>query len=367
MHQYASMITMINDIRTTRDLIESAKNNQESAPVLFMGLLPYLALEIDAVYRQLETVGINLIDLKLTGCHQETLKKVRSKTKLYREKTKKNLSRLKDIRIEQHEVFSKPLKLNIFKKMNWFYDFGTYHHQNVFIGNSYLYIWYFDGFEKIMTDTTISEQAAENIQIFAEALGQFVGNIELATAEIAQYEMRCFNRVFPTVQLKDYNIGKMKTALFNDELDKDCTLLLFNLLCAVNFVTVYMKEILPETNSFYIRMKYIIYYFVASSLERLIRYTEQNKNLCTGISAYQDEIITQPSLKNIKFCNCMRHYGITEADLPADHINLSEPLVGLIQYHFNMDSQKFVRQLDGLLHRQTVLLSQWVLKRPGYR
>lgn len=123
-----------------------------------------------------------------------------------------------------------------------------------------------------------------------------------------------------------------------------------------------MKEILEQKNSFYIRMKYLIYYFVVSSLESLVRFSEQNKIFCTGVNQYLNEIGNMKSLRNEKFCSCMRHYGITEADLPNNYINLNEPLVGLIQAHFKIDSLEFINQLDMHLISQSEMLSEWVLK-----
>jgi hypothetical protein len=355
---------MLNDIRTTKELIELAKKNQEAASVLLMGLLPFLALEIDGSLNLLKTMGIELNDLPISMDYQDTLKKVRIKSKLYREKTKKNIGSIKKIRIGQNEVFSNALKFKFFKKMNWFYDLGTYKYKDIYIGNTYLYIWHFDGIDNVMESININEQQGETIQNFAEAMGQLIGIVEASSTQIPYYENHSLKGVIPGVNLKDFNISKINTAIFKNEIDKDCVLLLFNLLCSVNFVEFYLKNIFNNENSLYFRIKYLIYYFVVSSLESLARYSEQNMDIQTGLDKFEDEIKKTASFKNLDFCNCMRHYGITELTLPEKYINLNEPLLGLIQAHFKLDSLEFINQLDELLIRQSEMLSHWIMKSP---
>lgn len=320
MYRYISIASMVNDIRTTKNLIELAKDNQESAPILFLGLLPYLALEVEATYDLLNSIGIDLNHLPMAENYQNILKKVRTKAKLYKEKTRKNIENIKKIRNDQNKVYSKGLEVDFLEFLGWFGDYGTYKYQESYMGNSFLYIWYFDSIENISSSTDISKKYGMMIQNLSKAMSQFVLTIESCFSKIPEYEKYPLKGKIPVVTLADFDISRKNTLLFKNGIDKDCSLFLFNLLCAVNFVEFYMKEILEQKNSFYIRMKYLIYYFVVSSLESLVRFSEQNKIFCTGVNQYLNEIGNMKSLRNEKFCSCMRHYGITEADLPNNYI-----------------------------------------------
>ncbi|MGV8906401.1 MAG: hypothetical protein ACOH15_07370 [Acetobacterium sp.] len=356
MYNPVSIIIMLNDIKTTKNLIELAKKKESQNSVLFMGLLPYLALEVDGALEQLANTGISLNEFEINEKHKELLNKVRTKAKLYKEENQENLSSITAIKNEQYEKYTKELKVQTFEGFNCFVDFGTYSYHDHFIGNSFLYKEYFD--------TILDFENEESVYEFSQAMDEFISFIEDNIAGELDYKVQTKKGIIHDVVLKDFNINKNNTLLFNNELDKESTLFLFNLLCSVNFVEFYMKDILFIKNSFYIRIKYLIYDFVSSSLESLINHSEKYTSVCSGIENYKDRIIKTGKLKDRNFRNCMRHYGIAEDDLPKEFINLAEPLLGLIEYHYKIDALAFVAELDENLIELSEMLGEWILKNP---
>ena len=79
--------------------------------------------------------------------------------------------------------------------------------------------------------------------------------------------------------------------LFKDEYDKYCCLLLFIILCVINFVIFYLDNILDKNNKFFFRIKFICYYYFISSVIKLVNFLSNNKQRTIGIDKYNEEII----------------------------------------------------------------------------
>ena len=221
----ASKHLMMQDINTIYNFASYIKSKQAS--VFIMGILPYLTACVDSAIEFLEKAQIDLSHLSLMRDYAQVTTKTRAKIKMYRERTGKNIGVIETIREEKNEEFEKMLRFPFLKEIKANYDLGTYILDGQYIGNSFLYEWFFDEINKI---------EAKNPHFdFSRALGE-------ATAYIKN--MRKTNKRtagsfdFGSMNYKDYNVTHRPDELFINGLDKGQSLFLFNLLLnAINLIT----------------------------------------------------------------------------------------------------------------------------------
>lgn len=309
-------------------------HESENKAIFMMGALPYLTAFSDGAIEFMEHLGIDCGSLQLKSIYEPILKKTRSKIKFYKEKTNKNLFTIDTIREAQDEEYANLMRFPALRCLGWHYDLGTYVLNGRYIGNTFLYKWFYSEIEKINQSNPHYE--------FSFALGECLSFIKLQWQ--VQYKVEGDFK-FSDVENRDFNITRKSHRLLKSGINKQHGLFLFNILCQINFSLLYVKEILAGTNPLHMRMKYIIYYFSCSSINALRRYLCQNPTKTIEIN--YSEIDKSSSLLNEHFCNCMRHYAIFTdvVDLDSDAHSFSP----LIRKYFNMALDEFNMKLDASL------------------
>ena len=331
----ASKHLMMQDINTIYNIATHPQFKKEDTSVFTMGILPYLTACVDSAIELMKKAQIDFSNFSLLRDYALVMTKTRAKIKMYRERAGKNINIIENIRVEKNEEFEQMLRFPFLNQINANYDLGTYLLDGQYIGNTFLYEWFFDEIKRIETENPHFD--------FSYALGEATGYIK---------NMRKTNKRiagdfdFGTIRYKDYNITHRPNELFISGFEKGHCLFLFNLLCQTNFAVYYLDRILSKTNSFSIRTKYLIYYFVCSSVRSLDNYCTQNK---------KDKILDSSTLQDVYelcnegFCNSMRHYEIINATFLDVYKGQSDELDALVECFFSYSKQDFVDKLNSHL------------------
>ncbi|MBY6930655.1 hypothetical protein [Clostridium botulinum] len=341
--------------------------HKEYKQVFYLQVIPYFSFLCKGILDFYNVKSIEEINIKDKNINN-TINNMRIKVKLYSEdkaKPKKSSEKLRKIHLDFYKLFKEVYNKGnpILKLMGLIklYDFGTYSISDKFIGNIYLNYWYLDeilGVEEIGT-----EKSKENIILFSMGIGKvlgFVCNKEniLNSTYILDSKINITNN--------DFLLINNNTKIFNDNYDKYISLLLFNILCSINFIIYFLGEILPKDNQFYFRVKFSCYYSSISSLRKLINYVDSNRTIKTGVENYIEEIEKLEKLKNSlgkqsDFRNCLLHYRITEEYIAKEKLLLNAPFYGIIEKYTGKDYYTFNQQLEENLKDISLMLEKWIL------
>lgn len=342
--------------------------NKNYAPVFWLQSIPYFSFLCESILNFYDINNIEEIEIKDNNI-KKIISSMRIKTKLYSErksKPKKSIEELEKIHLNFYNYFKELYaNVNIILKLigiSKLYDFGTYRISDKYIGNIYLNYWYLD---KILDIQEIgSQNSKKNIILFSEGLGKVLRFVcEKENISIKSFTLD--NKI--NIEYKDFLLINKITKIFNDKYDKYSTLLLFNILSSVNFIIYFLGKILPKDNKLYFRAKFICYYSSISSLEKLINYTNSNKNINTGIENYIDRIEELKCLKDSfredsTLRNCLFHYKIQENCISEKELIFNVPFYGLIEKYTNTDYYTFNQSLDDNLKKISSMLEDWILK-----
>lgn len=241
------------------------------------------------------------------------------------------------------------------------YDFGTFSISNKYIGNVYLDHWYLN---EILDVTEIgTEESKKNIILFSKALGYILRSV--CNKECVSKEaFPVINEI--SIEYKDFLLGDRNNRIFNNKYNLYVSLLLFNIICSINFVIYFLGKILTNDNQFYFRVKFICYYSSILSLRNLINYADNNPKIKTGIEDYISEIKKLEELKGSlgeksKLRNCLLHYRINEEYIDKKEILTDTPFYGLIEKYTGESFYSFNYQLDNNLKNISLMLERWIL------
>lgn len=350
------------DWESALKLVNNIKG-KEYEDIFYLQMIPYFSFLCKGILEFCESnnlVGI-IIDDKNT---EKIMANMRVKIKLYSEKKTrpiKSAKELEKIHFLFHEYFKKKnyssnniLMLLIPVK---FPDFGTYSISDKFIGNIYLNYWYIN--EILSIEEIGIEKGKENIKLFSEGVGRIL-------AAIKQEDINTFKNPIINIIEKDFSLKDNNTNIFNDKYDKYISLLLFNILCSINFIIYFLCKILPEDNKFCFRIKFICYYSSISSLVKLINKAENDKKINIGIENYHEKIKYLEELKTSlgeysKLRNCIFHYKVRKEDIDIKEILPSEPFYGLIEKYTGENFYSFSKKIDKNLNEISLMLEKWIL------
>lgn len=357
---------LLEDCQSVFSLFEQIKN-EDYSPIFILQAVTYLSFLCNGILDFYNIKYVEEINVK-----EESIKKIindmRIKVKLYSEdnaKPKKSMQDLEKIHLDFYNSFKKlydnanpVFKLRGLIKL---YDFGAYSISGKYIGNTYLNYWYLNkilGVEEIGT-----EECKENVILFSTGLGyilKFVCDKEHISKKTFDLNTEI------KVQSKDFLLMSNSTKILNDKYYKYSSLLLFNIICSINFVIYFLDKVLPQDNQFYFRVKFICYYSSISSLRKLVNYIDNNHTIKTGIENYVKQIKKLEEFKKSlgeesKLRNCLLHYKISEKYVSKEEILLNEPFYGLINKYTGRDYYTFNHQLDDNLKDISLMLERWIL------
>lgn len=137
---------LMQDIETMFQMVRRGDSKDKS--VFMMGMMPYLAALAEGAIEFMEQEEIACDELQLKIIYEPVLVKTRNRIKLYREKAGTNLSTIDSIREYQDEEFARRMLFPVLRKIGLHYDFGTYIFNGKYIGNTFLYKWFFPKLKK---------------------------------------------------------------------------------------------------------------------------------------------------------------------------------------------------------------------------
>ncbi|WP_255288836.1 hypothetical protein [Bacillus cereus] len=171
----------------------------------------------------------------------------------------------------------------------------------------------------------------------------------------------------PAVELnvknEDYRFSlEDRIPLFGNDIDDDINIILFNILCGINYALVILPQVLSKETNLYKRIVSICCYSSIQALGKLLRTDEQSSRYYGAVERKKEinNIISTtnnlyvPSLRNNIF-----HYGIREDDLKV--ICKEIPfLCGLVEANIGISVSEFMQNQDVILVRLQKLLTDWL-------
>lgn len=337
LYKSLSLNLIFREVGTIKSIVQSPNKKEHS--IIMLSWIPFLSTVVVETMEYMKNFEIDASQFLINTKERNVLNKTRAKIKVYNKKGAKNLKELNKILNTHNEIFSTPLRFQKLKKHGFYYDFGAYKSNSYYIGNTFLYNWYFQDISSF--EDISDEKIKDDLFNFSKLLGQWIGFLDkLNTHENKIGETYT---VFPKINSVDFNLTDKPTKLFRVKEDTSINLFLFNLICQGNFQARYLNTVFINNETLYIRSLYLSYFYICSSLETLKIYSSHSKKNINIDFAYLD---TLTNLKNTDFCNCIRHYGITEKDLFLSEINLEKNFYGLIEKHFNIEEKDFTGALQ---------------------
>ncbi|WP_139264328.1 hypothetical protein [Clostridium magnum] len=358
-----SLDLLLKDCEINYCIFEHMKNKEYSS-IFYLSFLPYQSMLCKGILDYFDIKKLRDILIQEKDCIK-IIEKVRVKIKLYEEKRiGKNVEILKKMHQEWLELMNTAYNKGnyILKQIGVIklYDFGTYNIQNEFIGNTILNSWYMSEFLDIKSIG--SEETNRDVMMLSRSMGIILGTI--CNEYLLEKRVYVMNSQI-NVKDKDFLLSSNDTKIFNNKYDKYISLLLFNIICSINFVLYFLGKIVPQNNQFYFRVKYNCCYYAVSSLQKLVEYSKQNVSVNTGV---EDYIIEVEELEKIKASiggsnlrNCIAHYKISEKDISEKEILKDVPFYGLIEKYCKKDYYSLDKELQVHLENISYLLEKWIL------
>ena len=347
--------SLLKDCSTAYSIYNHMKSKRYGG-IFYLQFVQYHSMLCTSILDDYYIKDIDHINIKRKD-YEEILKKVRVKFKLYSEKSITSYKNdLENIHSQWYEFM---------KDHSWDVDFGVFSVSGKYIGNTILDSWHLNEFLDIKEIN--SKQQEEYIKLFGEGMG------DILRFMCDKYSIQSKKIILkPELQVEDNNfpLYRSNTIIFNDKYDKYISLLLFNILCSVNFVLYFLGKILPKNNEFYFRVKFICYDSSISSLRKLINYSEQNTAIETGVKNYTNKIEELERLKKLindrsnnssELRNCMAHYKISENSIKEQDILNNVPFYGLIEQYSGKDYDSLNEEISDNLKNISLLLETWVL------
>ncbi|MGL5479159.1 MAG: hypothetical protein ACRDCB_09005 [Clostridium sp.] len=357
---------LLDDCESALSLIDYVKYKDYEV-VFYMQMMPYFSYLCNSILKFYDFKNKDKINIKDKNV-ATIISNMRLKLKLYSERKTKPLQSTKTlerIHLDFYDFFLKKyLNYNYFLKLLGIVelnDFGTYKIQDKYIGNIYLNQWYLN--ELFDINEIGSMESKDNILLFSSELAHIL-------KRICQDENILTQNLYENdnIVIEEYNflLFNTPTKIFNDKYDKYSSLLLFNILCSINFTLYFLDKILPKENQFYFRIKFSCYYSSISSLRLLINQVNCNNEIKTGVENYIKQI---EDIENFKYSfgepsklrNCILHYKIREEDIPKEDILYNTPFYGLIEKYTKKDYFSFSKELDKNLRELSLILENWIL------
>ncbi|MEA5051743.1 MAG: hypothetical protein VB021_09780 [Oscillospiraceae bacterium] len=186
-----------------------------------------------------------------------------------------------------------------------------------YIGNTIQYAYDFLLFSK--PDKALYESGNE-IMSFSAEIGSMLQEIITAfTGAPFNIPKNLYNPTLHTY--RDYNFKRKFKNIDN--------LLIFSLICRINFLLYWFKNSCPQNSMLYLRLIYITFYSLKSELQNL------KIECCQVFDRYYDRT----------FRNCMAHYSLYQK-IDDSEIDLSVIGCGLIEKYFHAGYFEIVETIE---------------------
>lgn len=298
------------------DILDATFNvSKKDGPVFALAAAPYICLVTNEAYEWCKRAKINISPFE----SKTILENIRAKAKLF--------SNDKIVSFEeQRTAFRKIIRTEhtYYKDLAKPYcphflidDVGTYTINKIYIGNTIQYAYDFQLFSK--PNTPIYESGNE-IMSFSTEIGSKLQ--EIVTKLTGEAYKLQYNS--GTIQLhtdKNFNFRRKFVQVDN--------ILIFSLICRINYLMSFFKQNCPQNSMLYLRLIYITFYSLKNELDNLkIDYGRI-------FDGYHDRT----------FRNCMAHYSLFQK-INSNEIMLSAIGYGLIEKYFHIEYSELVKTIE---------------------
>lgn len=181
-----------------------------------------------------------------------------------------------------------------------------------------------------------------------ENVGVSIKDISVVAGKLAA-TFGCLD--FPPYRYDDSNIVEYKDYHFYKncplKIKTDLGLVLFSVLCNVNYATVFVNTYFMEEIPQKFKFAYLQYYYLCDFIKAL--------NYANGTQFYIDN-----SMKNKELRNCFAHYGLGQFMRDCDIVE-SDILKGLTKKAFNIDYISAKEQLYKCLNELCIQIKKEIL------
>ncbi|MCB2301044.1 hypothetical protein [Clostridium tagluense] len=298
---------------------------KDSVAIVSLGLTPYIALVVNESLEWCEKCKIAIP--KLSDKENHVIKRLRVKCKFYTGDNNYSLIEQKK-RLEEAVIIEK----HYFENQSWLAkrlykygkvkDVGTYLWNGRYIGNTILYSDYFEPFRDKLKSVYGSGNEIYN---FSKTVGSVLQSI-IVKLDGNRYECKNEHMHIKEHNEKDYFLNKC--FFYSGNIDK---LILFNILCSINFIMDYLSYILTNDSTLLFRIKYLALYHATEDLKQL------------NFAKIDDNVFFKRDFRNV-----MAHYGLFRA-LQENKIIEQVKMFGLIESNFDISFQDMVYLMDDKL------------------
>lgn len=321
-------------------IIISLKENKDSCKLLLGINCYFILIAIEAVnYVEKE------INKSIQYKYKNQLKSSRARLKPYTNSYNEIYESIKNINISQYKYFSTLCNPIAVKRFPYLIDnLGITLYKGKIIDNTFLNIM--DNKKIITHNSSLNSEKTFNI---AKELGSLISKtLEQINGEKKEISLN----IQSNITFKDYNTYFQENALFVNNIDVNCCLLLLNILCPLNYYTYIIKKFNISSSLKY-RFAYIIF---CRSYNNLIEILKNNKLILI------EKIIKKYDyLNNKNFRNKIFHYDIHKL-LQLENYNKNEIYLGLIKQELQVSQVKFMKDIDEYFIELADIIEKAILK-----
>jgi len=400
--QKLSLNQMESDILMQINLAHFLKDK----PYNFMWMLnymPYIALSIYESYDYLKKYKLlnitSLIDDEIIA-----LEHWRLKIKFFEEDSfAKNVLLINNIALINKIYFNTCPRFEFIGKIFRLNDMGIYTLNNDYIGNTHLSYLYFQNkslYEKnlfttdiktskvkcngkskikMMYDGTdysldqIGKQGYEFGMFCGQKLTEIFSDIKICKREKPIMDLLTntsrFHDLNFRIDNRDLNTANLRAALFTDLTNesKAISIYLIHLYCMLNFVMKIFNNVVPESESYNLRVKFNCVHYVTFNLTKVYNHFMASKLLNKKIKQF-NQIANDKNkflFSNNSFCKYMRHYDFLDKSgkiiISENKFDMNKPYFGSIESSFDDMSYNDLQQVLNTKGNELInVLHEWL-------
>lgn len=336
---------MQNDCETLKEIALQIRN-----AIFGPCITPYMALFCRATQ---ECLGISLLTPELDA----EIYDIRNSIKFYADRYGKSKQRIIQNDKLQDEEYRVQLRFNFMKKLNLYYNLGIFFDNNLHvIGNTQQLA------DLLNLNKLKNAEKKEKAQKIAYNIGSVIGKISTSFSALSSAPSIQINDNLPPIFYCDQNTNISK--FFSSDYEKDVNLFLLHILCNIGFVKYLLEQVVPNTNPWIFRIKYIVTYYSFLGVKKLKAHIENNFLNTYEPLIREIKVISETGniLFTSKFRNCMMHYDLSKDGVFAisdTFFDEGKIFYGLVEDCFSGKTyEKFYEDLSAFSNKIEELLAK---------
>ena len=317
-------------------IIKSLKENKDASK-LSLGINCYLILIVIEALNYIE----NNLNLSIDYKFKSSLKSSRARIKPYDSSYKEMLEIIQKLNEEKYNYFSglcNPIAKTFFPRL--IDNIGITLYKGKIIDNTFL-----DEIDNKKIITTSGKYDSSKTFEVAKEVGSLIIKI---LNQIDGKEQKVNLNIKEKIFNKDYNVYYQQNDLFQCDLEVNCSLLLLNILCSLNYYKYLIREF-NISNSLKYRIAYIVF---SRTFNNLSEIAEINKlySILSVLKKYD-------YLNNREFRNKMFHYDIYN-EISIQEFNKKDMYLGLINKIFKISEKDYIKDIDSYINDMSIIIEQ---------